>query len=91
MQTDRIYVGVLLLAGFLWLRFRARKLQEAERSRALMGSMLFLVPMLIGGRWAFDKLRFGEFQNLAIEMVGLAAVIAVTGFVFMTPGRGEKP
>lgn len=88
MQTERIFVGVLLLAGFLWLRHRARKLGEAERGRALMGGMLFLVPMLIGGRWAFEKLRFGTWQNLAIEMVGLVAVIAVTGYVFMTPGKG---
>ena len=90
MQTDRIYVGVLLLAGFLWLRIRARRLGEEERGRALMGSVLFLVPMLIGGRWAVDKLPFGPWQNLGIEMVGIAAVIAVTGYVFMTPGRGAK-
>jgi hypothetical protein len=89
MQIERIFVGILLLAGFLWLRHRARKLGEGDRSRAMRGGFLFLVPMLIGGRWLFEKLPYGSQANLAIELVGLVAVFAVTGYVFMAPGRGE--
>ena len=92
MQPERIYVGLLLLAGFLWLRARVRRLGESERGRALRGTGLFLVPVLLGGRWAFEKLPFGRYENLAIEMASLAAAIAFVGFVFMSPGgRGEGP
>jgi hypothetical protein len=86
---ERILVGVLLLAGFLWLRVRARRLEDAARGRALRGTILFLAPVLIGGKWAFEKLPYGLYENLALEMIGLAAVIAVAGYVFMSQGRGK--
>lgn len=87
MQTERIWVGLLLLAGFLWLRKRAKALDDAERGRALRGTILFLAPVLIGAKWAFDRLPYGLYQNLAIELIALGAVMAVAGFVFMTPGK----
>lgn len=90
MQTDRVYVGLLLLAGFLWLRVRARALDDAGRSRAFKGILLFLIPMLLGGRWAFDRLAFGRWQNLAIELASLAVVIAFAGFVFMVPPKKNE-
>ncbi len=91
MQTDRIYVGILLLAGFLWLRQRSRKLDEAGRSRAFKGVLLFVIPVLLGGRWAFDRLPFGRWENLAIELVALAAAILFAGLVFMGKGEGGDP
>jgi purine-cytosine permease-like protein len=90
MQTERILVGLVLLAGFLLLRRRAKGLDDSERGRALRGTILFLAPVLIGGRWLFEKLPYGLYENLAIEMVGLVVVIAVAGFVFMKPGNSER-
>jgi hypothetical protein len=89
MQTERIYVGVLLLAGFLWLRARARRLDDAARMRALWGSLLFLIPALLGVKWAVDRLPLGRYESLAVEMLALAATIAVTGLVFMRTGKRE--
>ena len=83
MQTERVFVGVFLLAAFLWLRARARRLDDADRPRALLGSALFLAPALLAGRWLFERLPFGRYENLAIELAGLAAVTAVAGFVFL--------
>ncbi|HEX2613820.1 MAG TPA: hypothetical protein VHO02_09520 [Fibrobacteria bacterium] len=87
MQPERILVGVLLLFGFLWLRLRARKLDEAGRSRAYKGILLFVIPVLLGGRWAFDRLPFGKWENAFIEMAVLAAAIAFAGFVFMPEAK----
>jgi hypothetical protein len=87
MQTERIYVGLLLLGGFLWLRVRVRRLDEDARGRALLGSALFLAPALIAAKWGFDRLTLGRYENLAVEMLGLAALIAFTGFVFMRKTR----
>ena len=50
-----------------------------------MGTSLFLAPMLLGGRWAFDRLPYGRYENLAIELLGIVAMIAVAGFVFLRP------
>ena len=90
MPIDRILVGVLLLAGFLWLRLRARALDDAGRGRAYKGIVLFLAPVLLGGRWAFDKLPFGQWQNFAVEAGTLAAAILFAGLVFM-PRRTSPP
>jgi hypothetical protein len=87
MQTDRILVGVLLLVGFLWLRFRARKLDESGRSRAYKGILLFLIPVLLSKPLTFDRLPFGRWENFAIEAGALAAAIALAGFVFMVPAK----
>jgi hypothetical protein len=87
MQNERILVVVLMIAGFLWLRRRGRRLDEASRGRALIGSVLFLVPVLIGGRWLLDRLPYGRIENLVIELIGIAAVIAFAGYVFMTPAK----
>jgi len=89
MQPERIFVGVLLLIGFLWLRHRARGLDEAGRSRAYKGVLLFLIPVLLGGRWAFDRLPFGPWENAAIEMATLAAAIAFAGLVFMPAAKKD--
>jgi hypothetical protein len=90
MQIERILVGLLLVAGFLWLRHRARKIDESARGRALLATAFFLVPALAIGKWLFEKLPYGLYENLAIELGGLAAVIAVAGLVFMKPGAGAR-
>jgi hypothetical protein len=90
MQTERILVGILIVAGFLWLRHRARKVDEAARGRALLATAFFLVPALAIGKWLFEKLPYGLYENLAIELAGLAAVIAVAGLVFMKPSRSGR-
>jgi hypothetical protein len=87
MQTERIFVGLFLVLAFLWLRARARALDDADRPRAILGSALFLVPALLAGRWLFEKLPFGRYENLVIELAGLAAVTAVAAFVFLRPRR----
>ena len=79
-----------MLAGFLWLRQRARGLDDAGRSRAFKGVLLFVIPVLLGARWAFDRLPFGRWENFAIEIVVLATAIAFAGFVFMVPAKKEK-
>jgi hypothetical protein len=89
MQTERWVVAVVLVLGFLWLHRRAKGLDEAARGRALKGTILFLAPALIGGKWAFERLPFGFYQNLMIEVAALVAVIAVAGVVFMTEKKGN--
>lgn len=85
MQNERLAVVILMIAGFLWLRGRGRKLAPEDRARALMGAALFLAPALLGGRWVFDRLPYGRYENLVIELVGIAVLIAVAGYVFMRP------
>lgn len=76
-----------MIAGFLWLRGRGRKMAPEDRGRALMGTSLLLAPMLLGGRWVFDRLPYGRYENLVIELLGIAAMIAVAGYVFLKPAR----
>ncbi len=85
MQNERLAVVILMIAGFLWLRGRGRKLAPEDRGKALMGSALFLAPMLLAGRWLFDRLPYGRYENLVIELAGIAAMIAVAGYVFLRP------
>lgn len=89
MQTERLVVVVVLILGFLWLRRRARALDDAARGRALRGTILFLAPVLIGAKWGFERLPFTAPVNLAVEAVGVAVALAVAGFVFMTPSRTD--
>lgn len=90
MTVDRIFVGILLLAGILWLRARARKLPEERRTFALVGLVVFLVPALLAGKWLFDRLQFGRYPNLALELAGIAAIFAVMGLVFLRPGAKTR-
>jgi hypothetical protein len=90
MQNERILVVLLMIAGFLWLRGRGRKLGDEARGKALLGAALFLAPVLLGGRWLFDRLPYGRYENLAIELAGIAAMIAVAGYVFMTPAKRKE-
>ena len=85
MQYERLLVALVLIVGFLWLRRRAKALDDAARGRALRGTILFLAPVLIGAKWGFERLPFSTPVNLAVELVGLAAALAVAGHVFMTP------
>ena len=85
MQPERLLVAVVLIAGFLWLRRRAKALDDAARGRALRGTILFLAPVLIGAKWGFERLPFSAPVNLVVELLGLAAALAVAGYVFMTP------
>jgi hypothetical protein len=87
MQNERLVVVVLMIAGFLWLRRRGRRMSDDARGKALLGAALFLVPMLLAGRWLFDRLPYGRYENLVIECVGIAVMIAVAGFAFLKPGR----
>lgn len=87
MQSERLAVVILMLIGFLWLRRRGRRMGDAARGKAMLGTALFLVPMLLGGRWLFDRLPYGRYENLAIELAGIAAMIAAAGFVFLKPGK----
>jgi thiol:disulfide interchange protein len=91
MTNDRFFIAFLMLIAALWLRQRARKLAAGQRRRALYGLLLFLIPALLVGRWAFDRLPFGRYENLAIEIAGLAAMFSVMAFVFVKPAKeGEK-
>lgn len=85
MQTERVIVGLVMIAGFLWLRRRARGLDEASRARGLVRTVLFLAPALIGGKWLFERLPFDGPVNLAVEVAGLAGLLAAAGFLFMRP------
>ena len=89
MNNDRFIVAFLMLVGALWLRNRARKLAEGQRKKALYGLLFFLLPTLIVGRMAFDRLPFGRYENLAIEIAGLAAMFSVMAFVFVNPGKSD--
>ena len=89
MNTDRIIVGVVILAAVLWLRQRARKLGEDHRQKAMIGLFVFLIPALIGARWAFDALpeqfHLGRYESLGIQIVGLGLIFSVVVFGFMNP------
>jgi polyferredoxin len=87
MINDRVLVGVLMLVAALWLRQRARRLSEGQRKKALYGLLFFLIPALLLGRWAFDRLPFGRYPNLTIEIAGLAAMFSVMAFVFVRPQK----
>jgi polyferredoxin len=87
MNTDRIIVAVLMLAAVLWMRQRARHLHEDQRKKAMMGLMLFLIPALLGARWAFDHLPYGRYENLAIEIGGLAVIFTTVAFLFLNPKK----
>lgn len=89
MQNERLVVVVLMIAGFLWLRRRGRRMSDEARGKALLGTALFLVPTLLAGRWLFDRLPYGRYENLAIELAGIAAMIAAAGFVFLKPAKPD--
>ena len=90
MTNDRFIVAFLMLVAALWLRNRARKLVPGQRKRALYGLLFFLLPAVLIGRWAFDRLPFGRYENLAIEIAGLAAMFSVMAFVFVKPEKKEN-
>ena len=90
MTNDRLIVAFLMLVAALWLRQRARKIAEGQRRRALYGLLFFLIPALLIGRWAFDRLPFGRYENLAVEIAGLAAMFSVMAFVFVRPAKSGQ-
>jgi len=92
---ERYTVGLALLIGFLWIRSRVRALRGDEnRSRkAIYGIFLMLAPLLLIGKWAFDRLPFGPYTNFLIELLSLLLVFGLTGFLFLRKGpeNGDAP
>jgi hypothetical protein len=87
MQSDRLFIVVLLILGFIWLRRRGRHLDEAARGRALLGTVFLLIPGVIGVRWVAERLTFSHAANVAVEILLLAALLAIAGFGIMRPKR----
>jgi len=87
MQSDRLLIVVLLIIGFLWLRRRGRRLDEAARGRALLATVFLLITGVIGVRWVAERLAFSHALNVAVELLMLAALIAVAGWGIMRPKR----
>ena len=87
-MTDRWILGLALLFGFLWLRDRLRALRrEGEVGpRALYGIFLVLGPLLLAEKWLFDRLDFGRWYNLGIELAVLALTFGATRLLFLRPG-----
>jgi hypothetical protein len=85
MQSDRLFIVVLLIIGFLWLRRRGRRLDDEARGRALLGSVFLLIPGVIGVKWVAERLPFSHAQNIALEVLMLAALIALAGFGIIRP------
>jgi thiol:disulfide interchange protein len=90
MTYDRFFVAFLMLAGALWLRQRARKLLPGRRMKALYGLILFFIPALVVTRWGTDRLPFGVYERLAVEIAALAVLFAVMAFVFVKPEKEQK-
>ena len=88
MMLERWALGIAILCGFLWIRSRAKAIRsDAERSRkALYGIFFVLAPLLLLGKQGFDRLPFGRYANLTIELGVLALVFGMTGLVFLRPG-----
>jgi hypothetical protein len=89
---DRWLLGAVLLAGFLWIRSRARALRsDEERSRkALHGVFFLLAPLLLLGKPAFDALPFERPVNFLIESLSLALAFGLTGFLFLRKKPGKE-
>ncbi len=88
-------VGGAILFGFLWLRSRVRALRgDGEASRkAIYGIFLILAPLLLIGKWGFEKLPYGPYVNLSIELLFIVLVFGATGFLFVRKGteNGDTP
>ena len=84
-MTDRWILGLCILAGFLWVRSRATTLRKEDGGsrKALYGIFFFLAPLLFVGKQAFTYLPFAHNTNLAIEILLLASMFALTGFFFL--------
>jgi thiol:disulfide interchange protein len=89
MTYDRFFVAFLMLAGALWLRQRARKLPPGKRMKALYALILFFIPALIVTRWGTDRLPFGAYERLAVEIAALAVLFTVMALVFVRPQGKE--
>jgi polyferredoxin len=90
MTHDRILVVLLMLAGALWLRQRARRLVPGQRKKALYGLLFFLLPALIGWQWVVERLALATMPKVSAELAGLAVIFAVMAFVFVRPEKEEK-
>ena len=88
-MTDRWVLGICILAGFLWVRTRATALRKEEGGsrKALYGIFFFLAPLLFVGKQAFVYLPFAHNTNLAIEILSLASMFALTGFFFLRASK----
>ena len=84
-MIDRWILGIGILFGFLWVRSRATALRHEEGGsrKALYGIFFFLAPLLFVGKQAFVYLTFAPNTNLAIEILSLASIFALTGFFFL--------
>jgi hypothetical protein len=87
-MLERWATGIAILIGFLWIRSRIKTVRnDGERSRkALYGIFFVLAPLLLIGKQGFDRLPFGRYANLLVELGVLALVFGVTGFAFLRPG-----
>jgi len=91
-MSEQWVIGGAILFGFLWIRSRLQTLRgDGDRSRkALYGIFLVLAPLLLIGKWVFDRLPYGQYTNLVIELASLAAAFALTGFLFLRKGTGTE-
>ncbi len=89
-MQQRWIIGIALLAGFLWVRTRAKALRDTEggSQKALYGIFFFLAPLLFVGKWAFGFLPFGQTENLLIQLAAIGLMFGLTSILFLRKKQG---
>ncbi len=89
-MSERWVIGAVLLFGFLWMRTKSRALPAGRGRTALYGIFWVLTPLLLGEKWVFDRLPFGAYSNLLIELLCLGLSFFAVHRIFLRPGGSEE-
>ncbi len=82
--ADKIVTLLCLLAGFLWIRERARAVSlENQIGRAVIGVFVILPAVLFGEKYFFDNFHFGAYTDLLIKAVLLLLPFPLIGFLLL--------
>jgi hypothetical protein len=93
--ADKIVTLLCLLAGFLWLRERARFIKlENQMGKAMLGVFVLLPAVLFGEKYLFDTYHFGAYTDLALKAVLLLLPFPLIGFLLLkrqpsAPGEAQ--
>jgi hypothetical protein len=97
--SEKIVMGLLLFAGYWWLRARARSMNlEGSPGRVIVGVFGVLTALLMGEKALFDHYSFGPYTDLFLKAALAALSFAAIGFLFLRPsppgaddGEGASP
>jgi hypothetical protein len=81
---EKVLMVVCLLAGFIWIRTRARKIKvEHQKNRVILGVFVLLPALILGEKYLVEYFRFNAWTDALLKSFLILATFAAIGYGFL--------